>query len=590
MELTGIAVLAALWLQEPQGEPASPAQDPAPATEAAAPVPPAAPAYEPRYHALAEVEALVAGWIAAADPAALAVEAVELPPTPTGLALPALAFGASGPTPLADRPTVLLIGGLDGLSLAGSEAVLAACSSLCRTGAALPRDAAFLAIPWGSPEALAETLAGRRASGCDLTPRDDDGDGEIDEDGPDDLDGDGTLREMLIEDPAGPWSRAVDPRFLSPARPGDAPRFVLVPEGRDDDQDGHFNEDAPGGVDYDRAFPVGWVPDRPLARGTLLPLEVPACRALADLALARRVVLVLLFQGNHGGLATPGAREQIAWAPGGDAAPVALAGDLFARATGRLGQAPAPLLAARGRESSGAALDWYYAVPGALALEVAAWGPGVEKPPDATSVGLTDARFEDPARAGGPAHVAPPVSPGDLAWGRWLDNTRGGIGFVDWHPVELGNGRQGLVGGWEPESRRNPPAKSLAAALQGLPEFVQAIASALPALELRLAEVRRDGEVCTIRARVANAGALPTGGETSGRAAGSPHGRGAALEIELPQGARLLAGEARVPFGEIAGGGASPEVAWIVLAPAGSVMTLRASAPWSGPIAREVKP
>lgn len=589
MGLLWIVALAALSSTAP-GPFSAQEPEPAPAAPAPATPAPAAPPYEPRYHTLAEIETLLAGWIGAANPEKLLAEAVLLPATGTGLSVPALAFGASGSTPLTARPTVLLIGGLDGISLAGSEAVLAACASLCAESATLPRDTAFLAIPWGSPEALSETLAGRGGTGSDLTPLDDDGDGEVDEDGPDDLDGDGKLLLMLIEDPSGPWARAADPRFLAPARPGDAPRFVLVREGRDDDGDGHWNEDPPGGVDFDRAFPVGWAPDRSLARGTLLPLEVPTCRALADLALARQVVLVLLFQGDHGGLATPGSRTENPWPADADAAAVALAGGLFARTTGRAVPGTCPLLVARGGERPGAALDWFYAVPGALALEVAPWGPAVEKSPDATTVGLADALFENAARASGAAHVAPPVSACDLAWGKWLDNTRGGIGFVDWHPVELGNGRQGQVGGWESFSRPNPPEGSLAAALVGLPEFVLALAAALPVLELRLAEVRRDGEVCTVRARVANPGALPTGGATSGRAPGSPWGRGARLEIELPTGARLLAGEARVALGEIAGGGASHEVAWIVLAPAGSVMTLRASAPWTGAIAREVKP
>ena len=593
------AVVAVLTLLAPRH---LPAQDPVPApaaplpasqvpaTEPAAIPRPAPPAYEPRYHTLAEVEKLVAGWIGAANPEKLLTEAVALPATGTGLRVPALAFGASGPTPLADRPTVLLIGGLDGVSLAGCEAVLAACGTLCSDSATLPREIAYLAVPWGSPEALSEMLAGRGGKGADLTPLDDDGDGTVDEDGPDDLDGDGKLLEMLLPDPAGPWVRAADPRFLAPARPGDAPRFVLVREGRDDDRDGKFNEDPRGGVDFDRAFPVGWVPEQPLARGTLLPLEVPACRALADLALARRVVLVLLFQGDHGGLASPGARAENPWPADADAAAVALAGRLFARATSRPGPAPCTLLAAHGSEQPGAALDWFYAVPGALAFEVAPWGPSVEKPGDAANVGLTDALFENAARASGAVRVAPPVSSRDLAWGKWLDNTRGGIGFVDWHPVELGNGLQGLVGGWEPFSRPNPPEKSLAAALSGLPEFVAALAGSLPVLEVRLAEVRRDGDVCTIRARIANTGTLPSGGATTGRAPGSRWGSGAELEIGLPDGARLLAGDARVALGTIAGGDSSREVTWIVLAPPGSVMTLRANAPWTGGIAREVKP
>src|SRR5262245_561001 len=332
-------------------------------SSAPVPTPPPSPAPEARYHTLEEILALVRGFTTSASPERLLAEAIELPATGTGLPVPAFAFGAPGPTPLAERASVLLVGGLDGVSLAGSEAVLAACASLCADPTGLPGDLAFVAVPWGSPEALSETLAGRGGEGADLTPLDDERDGEVDEDGPDDLDGDGKVLDMLIEDASGPWARAADPRFLAPARPGDAPRFVLVREGRDDDKDGRFNEDPRGGIAFDRAFPVGWTPDRPLARGTLLPLDVPACRALADLALERRVVLVLLLQGNHGGVAGPGAGAACPWPAEADAPAVGLAADLFARATGRKETDLGPLRQARGRATSGAALDWFYAVP-----------------------------------------------------------------------------------------------------------------------------------------------------------------------------------------------------------------------------------
>src|SRR5258705_3267478 len=316
---------------------------------------PLAPAeYEPRYHTLGEVAALVKGWIASARPERTLVEAVDLPATGTGLPVPALAFGAPGKIPLAQRPTVLLLGGLDGVSLSGSEAVLASCSMLLAQPARLPRDVAFVAVPWASPEALAQMQAGRGGDGRDLTPLDDDGDGAVDEDGPDALDGDGRILDMLMEDPEGPWVRASDPRFLTPAGRGDAPRYRLVREGRDDDGDGRFNEDPAGGVCFDRSFPLGWKCEHPFAKGAELPLEIPACRALADLALARRTAAVLLFQGDYGGLGLPGSRRENPWPRDADAAAFEIAARPFARTTGPARPPPAPLMVAREQERAGA--------------------------------------------------------------------------------------------------------------------------------------------------------------------------------------------------------------------------------------------
>ena len=585
-----------------QGPPVAPAPGDAPAPAASpaekqaekpAEKPRALPAYEARYHNLLEVQTLIDAWIAAesATPATggARLERVDLPTTQAGLPVPAVQFGAPGTAPLSARPTIFLLGGLDGVSLSGSEAVLAISSALLADAATLPAGVTFVSIPWASPDALTATLSGRLHDGRNALPIDDDGDGRVDEDGPDDLDGDGMILDMLIEDPAGPWTRAADPRFLARARPGDAPRYVLAPEGKDDDHDGRYTEDPPGGIDLDLDFPMGRSSAND-ARTRALPLQDATTRALADLLLARRSVCVLLFQGNHGYIAKPGGCRRAAWPADADAAVFDALTRLFAHATGRTQARSVTLCEAREAERAGAALDWIYAVPGAMCCEVAVWGPSVEKAPDAKGVAVADALFDNGAnaeRSSGP----PPVSPTDQAWARWLDNTRGGIGFVDWHPVELGDGRRALVGGFEPFSRLNPPAKSLAVTQAGLPAFVQKIASSLPELDLRFDEMKRDGDVCTLRVRAENKGQLPTGLWTTGRwrsaRASTP---GVLVELVLPQGARLLAGEPRVELGELCGGGASQSVAWIVLAAPGSTLRVKASAPWTSPLEREVKP
>lgn len=551
--------------------------------------------YDPRYHSLLEVQSQIDAWIAAgaagsgASIEGTSVERIDLPTTQAGLPLPAVQWGAAGKIPLAARPTVFLLGGLDGVSLSGSEAVLAITSALLAEATSLPVGVTFVSIPWASPDALTATLSGRLHDGRNALPIDDDGDGRVDEDGPDDLDGDGMILDMLIEDPAGPWTRAADPRFLAPARTGDAPRYLLVPEGKDDDHDGRFNEDPPGGIELDLDFPIHSSSSAD-ARPRVLPLQDPTTRALADLMLARRTTCVLLFQGDHGCIAKPGGCRRPPWPPDADLAVFDALTHAFSHATGRLQPRSLTLCEAREAERDGAALDWIYAVPGALCCEVAAWGPSVEKAPDAKGVAVADALFDNGAsgaRTSGP----PPVSPIDQAWARWLDNTRGGIGFVDWHPVELGDGKRGLVGGFEPFSRLNPPAKSLAITQAGLASFVQKIASSLPELDVRFDEMKRDGDVCTLRVRAENKGQFPTGLWTTGRWRSARDSKpGVVAELALPQGARLLAGEPRVELGELCGGGASASVAWIVLAAPGSTLRVKLSAPWTSSIEREVKP
>jgi hypothetical protein len=592
------AVVAALCCiaGSPQAsqEPAPKPQEPQPAAPAAGvqpEAPPAAaaklppPVWDARYHKPEEIDALL-GALADCQ-TTLQVQRLDLGRSPLGHAVHGIVFGAAEGGDLAARPTVFLVGGLDGLSYSGCEAVLQACTELFAHAADIPPGLAICALPCASPDALELARAGK-GDGRDLTPVDDDGDGRIDEDGPDDLDKDGQILEMLIEDPEGEWTRSSDPRLLARARPFDTQRYRRLAEGRDDDGDGSYNEDPPGGIALDLSFPVGWEKRESGTWLRPLPLAAPLAHALADLWLARRTLLVLLFQGEHG---------EIAFADGSgparpgleSAAYDALAG-ILARTSNRAYVKARTLSEAHGEPRPGAALEWVHEVLGAIGAEVALWGPLVESSASGRSVNLTDARLDEPRPQ---AESGPPPPPEiDRAWMHWLDNTRGGIGFTDWHPVELEGGRSALVGGFDPLLRRNPPEKSLGAAIAPSGAFVLECLRALPVLDLRVVECKRDGDVCTIRARVENKGRLPTALSTSPNWAGSAGTRAAGLELTLvlPPGARLIVGEERVRLAELQGGASSRELRWVATAPANSVFQIGLASPFTVSLRREVKP
>ena len=545
----------------------------------------AAPAFTPTYRGLDDASALLA---ALAQSTPEVAHTFELGRTRDGRPVVGIEFGAVGAPGLAERPTVFLFGGLDGQSLAGGEAVLAAVHGMLAAPERLPAGVAVVAVPWVAAEALSWTRAADGVhpalDGRSAEPVDDDGDGRVDEDGPDDLDGDGMVLDMLIEDPSGPWARGGDGRFLVPAAPGEGVRFLWTREGRDDDGDGRFNEDPLGGVVLDRNFPVNrrgpW--QDPCAG--VLPLSEPLARALADLVLSRRAAVVVLFQGHHGMLAVPGglAPEE------GGLVDVASDRPLFERvteafraATGRSQAELVTLRAARGAPAPGAALDWLHAVSGALAIEVAPWGPRVEE----REVNARDAGFQQGpgSELGAPRSLEGRALLGrtESEWARWLDNTRGGLGFVDWQPVELDGGRQGWVGGWEPRTILNPPEDSLATALEGLPEFALELASSLPQLAIEVTHLERDAELLLLRARVHNQGRLPTGLERAGG--------GVRLELDLPAGARLVAGSTSNRLPRLFGGELSREESWVLVTPLDSTVTLTAHADWSESALREVR-
>lgn len=574
------ASVAAL-AQDPLPPIGPPVPEPAPGPAVVTPAPEpdapahAIPAYEPRYRSSDEA-ALFLDALSLAAPER--TRRFEVGRTLGGRAVAALEIFGPGPMPVAERPTILLVGGLDGRSLAGCEAVLWSAASLVEGAEALGPDLAVIAIPFASPEALDRCASGGRCDGLDTRAIDEDRDGADGEDAPDDLDGDGQVLRMLVEDPAGGWARSGDPRFLVPARAGDAVRYLLVPEGRDDDRDGRFNEDAPGGVQLDRNFPRLRDDSPRDPHSGLLPLSEPVARAIADLALARRTFACVLFQGNHGSLALPGATSELGVWGEADRALYMDQARAFARATSRPFVEPCTLLHARGEPTPGAALDWFATVVGALSLEIAAWGPEVEAGPDST---VRDARYHGSDLSGDPASA--PCAP-DRAWAAWIDNSRGGLGFVEWHPIELEGGRRAFVGGFEPFTVDNPPPQSLAHALEGAPEFLRELAAGAPRLEVQ-ASGTREGALVTIRATVRNLGRLPTGLSAPSAVRRT---RGVRLSLAMPEGARLLAGTPSQELAPLAGGEASREVRWLVHAAEGATIAIHAESPWSAGATAEV--
>jgi len=124
-----------------------------------------------------------------------------------------------------------------------------------------------------------------------VRPFDDDGDGLLDEDPPEDLDGDGNSTLMRVRDPEGPLRTSPeDPRLMIPVHQGDDPEawqgeWKVYPEGIDNDNDGRFNEDGVGGIDINRNFPEQWQPSPISYNPGPYPLSEAESRAVADFLL-----------------------------------------------------------------------------------------------------------------------------------------------------------------------------------------------------------------------------------------------------------------------------------------------------------------
>lgn len=166
---------------------------------------------------------------------------------------------------------------------------------------------AFYIVPTVNPDGRAHwfnapNTASSSRSG--KSPHDDDRDGVADEDGYDDLDGDGQITQMRRKSPDGRYKASPeDPRLLVPAKPDEPGEYeILGLEGIDNDGDGAVNEDPPGGYDMNRNWPSDWQPGHVQFGAGDFPLSWPETRAVADFLFDHPNVAGVVAFHNAGGM------------------------------------------------------------------------------------------------------------------------------------------------------------------------------------------------------------------------------------------------------------------------------------------------
>jgi len=151
----------------------------------------------------------------------------------------------------------------------------------------------FYVMPKVNPDGSDHYITKPDGMRSTVRPFDEDGDGRLDEDPPEDLNGDGYITMMRVADPNGPMRTSPeDPRLMVPRTQGVekekwAGQWRVYQEGIDNDNDGVFNEDGVGGIDINRNFPEQWQPHPFSVNPGLYPLSEAESRALADAMLAR---------------------------------------------------------------------------------------------------------------------------------------------------------------------------------------------------------------------------------------------------------------------------------------------------------------
>jgi len=214
----------------------------------------------------------------------------------------------------ADRkPAMYIDGNIHSNEIQGSEFALYTAWYLTEMADRVPAVDSLLdrrtlyIVPTINPDARDEYLhkpntASSPRSG--IAPRDNDGDGQVDEDGFDDLDGDGHITLMRRRNPNGRMvSHPEDPRLLIPALPTQQGEWELLgQEGIDNDGDGQVNEDGVGFYDPNRNWPWRWQPQYVQGGADYYPTSLPETRAVINFVLAHPNIAGAQSYHNSGGM------------------------------------------------------------------------------------------------------------------------------------------------------------------------------------------------------------------------------------------------------------------------------------------------
>jgi len=195
--------------------------------------------------------------------------------------------------PYQGKPGQLITGSTHGNEFTGTEVCLYIIDKLVtgygpdETITRLVDQKTFYILPIMNPDGVFNSLEKGIPQRQNSMYKDDDGDGRINEDGWDDLNGDGMITYFRYKNPNGRFViDDQDPRIMVRLRQGEKTekqRYMVIMEDKDNDGDGKRGEDRERGIDLNRNFGEGWFRDDGFAGGSGdYAFSAPESRAVAE--------------------------------------------------------------------------------------------------------------------------------------------------------------------------------------------------------------------------------------------------------------------------------------------------------------------
>lgn len=545
--------------------------------------------------------------------------------TPGGREMLMIEIGKSGTS----VPAVLVGANFSGLTPLATEAAMSLASRVV-SDASLNGKLTWYILPIGNPDAYARfftrPLWSDPGNGRLFN---DDTDDQTDEDGYNDLDGNGIITRMRVKAHDGTWVPVEgEPRLMrkADAAKGERGIYKLYTEGIDDDGDGQYNEDVPGGTNINNNFPHLF--KKFGRRSGLYPGSEPESEALLRFAFSHPEIAMVIAFGQTNYLLSPpkGGRKgsidtgsiriprEMGASLGIDVSrtytlaevielvqpmlPPGMTADesMIASFLG-LGEVVNPMpddmifyneissdykeyLKKKGitaerldpaQPEEGSFELWAYYHLGVPVFTIDFWG--LPKPTEEKKENQGDEKKNDTVKAdqqkGDPKEVA------QLAFSdKWLD----GRGFTPWKSYKHPTLGEVEIGGFTPFSDNTPPENMIDSLLDLQLPYIPELVKRLP--RLAIAEVKtteKGGGVYQLEAWVTNEGYLSF-----------PIAMGKRNKVPAPailtlEGDRIeiLSGKKRTPIGEV-GGMKSVKYVWLVRSPKKETLTLRLESKQAG--------
>jgi len=437
------------------------------------------------------------------------------------------------------KPAVAVIGGVDGRYILSREISLGFAESLLSESSSqevkdLLDRLTFYVFPDVNPDASAQFFADLKYERTGNTvSTDDDRDFAADEDGFEDLNKDGLITLIRVKDPAGRYVKNEDDeRIMSEAdiSKGQTGNYLVYSEGIDNDKDGLYNEDGPGGVDFNRNFSFSY--ESFGLKAGMYPVSEQESKAVADFLFDKFNIYAVFTFGPQDNLGQPWkaaseAEKIIKSVMKDDETINKLVSDRYHEITGVTGTPPQE--PARGNFA-----EWAYYHYGRYSFTTPAWWFPCEKGKN------TEAAFLKYAES----RKIPDV-------------------FVPWTKANHPDfpGKETEIGGIRPFVMINPPADSIGLMISRNYKFIKTVAAMHPELELIDIKSENAGEgIFRVSVKLHNRGVFATCAKIGEE---NMYTRIMRIALEPSTGQSIISGQ-KIQNADRLEGGKYSEFSWLI--------------------------